>query len=298
MRRINTPFLIVGIVLALVAVAGLFILGSLLNPAPVNIPVAIGDIPAGTVLQQGQFRLEAWNGVRAETLARLHTTGNFPVGQRALTDIPQGSPLYKAYVADPANAAYAVRLTSFVSDTNRVLMALPVSPDLGGNIPVNGDVVDLVFALGSVQARELTNRPEVTPPPPTLGGPVAALEPTPEVTTTLPLPAAVLILEDIPVIHVEREKIVTSNSSILPSGEASSQPTVIEGNALRLYVSVTREQAEVLAFALHSGKTFLAVYPSDGRRPEYPGGITWQDFEDLFFERRPTPTPVATPARQ
>ena len=294
MRRINTPFLIVGLVLALVAVLGLFVLGSLLNPAPVSIPVAIQNIPAGTVLQQQHFRLEQWNGVRPETLARLHTANNFPVGRRALTDIPQGSPLYKAHVADPANAGYAVRLSSYVSDTNRVLMALPVTPDLGGNIPVNGDVVDLVFALGAVQARELENRPAATPPPPVMGQPLAG--PTPEVTTTLPLPAAVLILEDIPVIHVEREKIVASSGSVLPTGEQAA-PTVIEGNAQRLYVAVTREQAEVLAFSLHSGKTFLAVYPADGRRPEYPGGVTWQDFEDLFFERRPTPTPPpAAPA--
>lgn len=293
MRRINKPFLIAGIVLALVAVVGLFILGSLLNPAPVGVPVAKSNIPAGTVLQQQQFRLEQWHGVRPETLARLYTSSNFPVGQRALTDIPQGSPLYKAHVADVQNASYAVRLSSYVSDTNRVLMALPVTPDLGGNIPVNGDVVDLVFALGTVQARELQSHPEATPGLPTVGQPLTEI-PTAEITQTLPLPVSVLLLENIPVINVEREQIVTTSGSALPGSEYSG-PTIVEGDALRLYVAVTRAQAEVLAFVLHSGKTFLAVYPADGRRPEYPGGITWQDFEVQFFERRPTPTPAPTP---
>ena len=43
--KINTPFLIVGIVLALIAIAGIFLVGSLLNPEPVPVPVALTDIP-------------------------------------------------------------------------------------------------------------------------------------------------------------------------------------------------------------------------------------------------------------
>ena len=293
--KVNTPFLIVGIVLAIIAIVGIFFVGSLLNPEPVPVPVAITDIPAGTTLQQNQFRLEEWNGVQPQTLVSLFTSSDFPVGFQTLVDVPAGSPLYKAYVSSEATVNYAVRMSQYVSGTQKVVMAIPVKPDTGGNIPVNGDQVDLVFSLGAVQAREMQSHPQATPTASPYGRPATTgtlrLQETEETTQTLPLPFSVLVLENVPVLQVDCEKITQPGGGSGLPGDADNAPVVVDGDAQRLYVTVNREQAETLAFLLHNGDVLLAVHPADGRATDYPGGITWEDFEIQFFARRPTPTP-------
>ncbi len=287
MKRINTPLLLIGIGLAVVAVVAIFLIGTLINPAPIQVPVAVSNLPAGTVMEPAQFRLEAWQGVRPETLAALYTAQTFPVGAQTLVDVPAGSPLYRAHVAAPENADYAVRLSEYVSGTHKVIVTLPVKPHLGGNVIVNGDQVDLIFSLGTVQARQLESTPEPTPALAPFGQPAPrATPPVEELTQTLDLPVSVFVLQNIPVLRVEREQIVTSGGG-LPGQDV--QPTVIEGDALRLYLVVTRPQAEALAFLQAHGEVLLGLHPADGRPETYPGGLTWTDFEEWFFERRPTP---------
>ncbi len=292
--KVNVPVLIVGVVLAIIAVVGIFFVGAVLNPAPVPVPVAGADIPAGTMLQQGQFRLEEWNGVQPQTLATLFMASEFPTGQRTLVDVPAGSPLYKAYVSSEETVGYAVRLSEYVTGTQKVIVTIPVKPDTGGNIPVNGDQVDLIFSLGAVQAREVQSHPQATPTAAPFSRPTTGtltLQETEETTQTLPLPLSVLVLENIPVLQVDCEKITQPGGGSGLPGDANNAPMVVDGDARRLYVTVSREQAEVLAFLLHNGDVLLAVHPADGRKTDYPGGITWEDFEIQFFDRRPTPTP-------
>ncbi len=279
--KINRPLLFVGIALSLGAVALLLFAGQLLNPPPMRIPVAAADIPAGTALDRTQFRLEEWSGLEVQTQNALYGTADFPLGAITLVDVPAGSPLYKAYVDTEQSADFVVRLTNLVKDQGLVVMAIPVKPDTGGNIPVNGDQVDLVFSIGAIQAEFVQSHPTPTPSAPSLI-PAESLN-AEAVTQTLPLPLSALILENIPVLRVEREKFTTQGG-----GYDSSAPTVIEGDAQRLYVAVTREQAEALAFLLHNGDILLAVHAA-GLQPQYPGGVTWQDFESRFFDRRPTP---------
>ena len=292
--KVNMPVLIIGVVLAIIAVIGIFFVGSVLNPAPVPVPVAIADIPAGTVLQQNQFRLEEWNGVQPQTLAALFAVAEFPVGHQTLVDVPAGSPLYKADVSSEATVGYAVRMSQYVTGTQKVIVTIPVKPDTGGNIPVNGDQVDLIFSLGAVQAREVQSHPQPTPTAAPYGRPTTGtltLQEAGEMTQTLPLPLSVLVLENIPVLQVDCEKITRPGGGSGLPGDADNAPVVVDGDARRLYVTVSREQAEVLAFLLHNGNVLLAVHPADGRKTDYPGGITWEDFEIQFFARRPTPTP-------
>ncbi|MCP4518609.1 MAG: hypothetical protein GY824_25725, partial [Delftia sp.] len=67
------------------------------------------------------------------------------------------------------------------------------------------------------------------------------------------------------------------------------------GDIERLYVALSREQVEVLSFLLHNGDVRIAAHASV--YPEKPTeGITWDDFEDWFFQQRgllATPTPQA-----
>jgi hypothetical protein len=53
----------------------------------------------------------------------------------------------------------------------------------------------------------------------------------------------------------------------------------------RLYLEVSREQAEVLSFALHNGALNLpARAVTAGGASD---GFTWDDFVERFFEDRP-----------
>jgi hypothetical protein len=62
-------------------------------------------------------------------------------------------------------------------------------------------------------------------------------------------------------------------------------------------VSVSRKQAEVLGFLLHNGELVLAVH-QPGLGEEYPGGITWEDFEREFFRHRPETQVTPTAAEE
>jgi Flp pilus assembly protein CpaB len=290
----NKTLLIIGIVLAVVAVGGLLFAGRLLNPPPTQVPVAVEDLPAGVALRQEMFRLEAWQGLEPQTQQRIYLPDTFPLGRTLLVDVPAGSPLYKAYVDTEQAGDYVTRLTHLITGTDKVLMAIPVSPDAGGNIPVAGDEVDLVVSIGTLRAEFVQSHPTPTPQVNWAGRPMtetwAATQPA---TVTLPLPLSALVLENVPVEKVEREEVTTTASGYTAGAEGEPESETVYGDTERLYVAVSREQAEVLAFLLHNGEVVLAVH-QPGLDEAYLGGITWEDFETRFFEHRPetqvTPT--------
>lgn len=284
--RINKPLLIVGIVLASIAVGALLFAGRLLNPPPVQVPVAVEDLPGGIAIQQEMFRLEEWNGISPQIQQRIHLPNDFPIGAKLLTDVPAGSPLYKAYVDTEQAGEYVTRLTHLITGTDKVLMAIPVEPDTGGNIPVAGDEVDLVVSIGTVRAEFIQSHPTPTPQVDWMGTPLTdTIDARDTATVTLPLPLSALVLQNIPVKRVEREEISTSASGYSMNDD-DTEPQVVYGDTERLYVAVSREQAEVLGFLLHNGDVILAVH-QPGLHEDYPGGITWQDFEKRFFQYRP-----------
>ena len=292
--QINKQLLIIGIVLAIVAVGGLLFLGRLMNPPPTQVPVAVEDLPAGIAIRQEMFRLEAWHGLEPQTQQRLYLPANFPVGSKLLADVPAGSPLYKAYVDTEQAGDYVTRLTHLITGTDKVLMAIPVSPEAGGNIPVAGDEVDLVVSIGAVRAEFVQSHPTPTPQVDWLGQPLSGtLGAERPATVTLPLPLSALVLQNLPVEKIEQEELTTTASGYGATGE-ETEPEIVYGDTERLYVAVTREQAEVLAFLLHNGDVVLAVH-QPGLDAAYPGGITWEDFEPDFFRHRPETQVPPTP---
>jgi len=287
----NRMLLFIGLGLTLLAVLGVFFLGRLLNPAPLSVPVAVSAIHAGTPLEQSQFRLEAWVGVRPQTARAFYAVADFPLGATPVVDIPAGSPLYRAYVADPENVNFLTRLTHLLpAGSDLTLMAIPVSPELGGNIPRPGDEVDLLIGLGALAARELQSHPAPLPADaPPIGVPTRPQEPTRAPTQTESLPAAVLVMQNVPVVQLQQQFLTTGYG-----GEGGNQPQTVAGNTELLYVTVTRPQAEVLSWLLHTGRVRVAVHPP-GLTTAYPGGVTWRDFEVWFFENRDAPSYNAEP---
>jgi hypothetical protein len=104
------------------------------------------------------------------------------------------------------------------------------------------------------------------------------------VTTTLQLPAAKAILTDVLVLRVEREQVRSVSSTYGMAGSEEQSPAPMDGDVVRLYLEVDRDQAELLSFALHSGALNLPAraQPAGGTSE----GVVWEDFVDLFFAGR------------
>ena len=298
MNRLRMPLLILGLVGALLVAVAVFLVVRLGRGVPVQLPVAVADIPPGTPLDPTQFRLQEVRGLDARTLEAYVTAEEFVqvVGYPTLELIHAGFPLGRAQVSPE----YQSRLTLLLSDETHLVYPLPVTADQVGNYLLAGDRVDVIFTLGRVAAQEMSHAQPVEEPrvpdlvegevltattTVTSGLPAAAdLRPGEVVTTTLLLPVSKVILPDLLVLRVEREQIQTVAAGY-GLGAEETQPTVVEGEIIRLYLELDREQAEVLSFALHNGALNLpARAVVAGGASE---GFAWDDFVELFFADRP-----------
>jgi Flp pilus assembly protein CpaB len=291
--KTRLPLLILGLVGALVVAVLVFVVIRVGWGTPVQLPVAIDDIPPGTGLDPARFRLQEVRGLDAQTLDAYITAEEFGayVGLPTMEMIHAGSPALKAAV----DTEYQDRLTLTLSDPSHLIYPLPVSADQVGNYIVAGDHVDIIFSLGRVAMQQLTHVETwayAGPAPPTLHCGETVTETQPLIcpgesishTTRLNLPVSKVILPDAPVLRVEREQI-RSASATYGLGQEETQTTVQEGEVVRLYLELDREQAEVLSFALHNGALNLPARaePAGGESE----GFTWEDFEGLFYQGRP-----------
>jgi len=288
-NRFRLPLLIVGLVGAVIVALGVVFVLRSKETDVVQIPVAVQDIPAGTALDPSLFRREFVAGLEPQTLAAYVTVAEFPAyeGFPLLETVPANAPLLKSQVrTDDANLRQN-RLTLLLSDPANLVYPIPANADLVGNYVVAGDRVDVIFSLSRMAASELVHTETITATG-DLSGTARAATPTPTpipgsvVTTTLQLPVAKVILPDVLVLRVEREQIRSSSTSFGMGTEEEARP--VEGDVLRLYLEVTREQAEILSFAVNNGTLNLPARaePAGG----HSDGFTWDDFVDGFFEER------------
>jgi Flp pilus assembly protein CpaB len=293
MSRIRLPLLIAGIVGALVVAVLIFVVIRAGRGTPIDLPIAITDIPPGTLLDPSMFRLQQVRGLEASTLDSTVEAGEFGavVGHETLEMIHAGSPVLWAQI-DPEQQT---RLTLTLSDPTHLIYPLPVTADQVGDFLVAGDVVDVVFTLGRAGQQELIHSErwgeEGVPGSSVITSTLRPLYPrygeSQVHTTTLHLPVSKMILPDVPVLRVEREVVRTASASygMGAGADESIAPATVEGDIIRLYLELEREQAEVLSFALHNGALDLPAraQPSGGES----AGFTWDDFQDLFFGDRP-----------
>jgi Flp pilus assembly protein CpaB len=299
MSRFRLPLLILGLVGAVVVMIAVVVVVRLGRGTPVELPVAVADITPGTPLEPAMFRLQEVRGMDAGTLAAYVTAAEFApyVGLPSYEMIHAGAPVLKAQLPDPNDPETAnwrqSHLTLLLSDESHLVYPLPVTAEQVGDHIVAGDRVDVIFTLGRVAAQDIAHVEELDEPP--IPRSTGAISPTGRtlpparragavITTTFHLPVAKVILADVPVLRVERERVRTAAASYGLSGE-DPQPVVVEGEIVRLYLEVDREQAEILSFALHNGALNLPAraVPAEGTSE----GFTWDDFEQLFFEGRP-----------
>jgi len=300
MSRLRTPLIILGLVGAVVVAVAVVLVVRLSRGTPVEILVAKQDVEPGMEVEPGMFQLEEIRGMSRGPLSTYVLKDEFLAkynGLPALVMINKGSPLMKAHLPDPDSPdglqARQGRLTLLLDDPENVVYPLPVSVDQVGNYIVAGDYVDVTFTLGRMAASEVQHVEEI--PAPTLQAPAVGRVTTPtvpttrrseateHVTTTLSLPVAKVILPNVHVLRVERERIRSASATYGTSGETTTRTE--EGDIVRLYVELSREDVEVLSFALHNGALNLPARaePADGSTE----GYFWDDFVDSLFVDRP-----------
>jgi len=297
MRKIQ---LILGIVLAAGAVIAVLFVGQLTQPTVYDVVIAIQEIPAYTRITPDMVGLDSQSvspAVAQKYVLAAEWEALQAEGVVAADHLRPGQPIMRELVASGAEAEGLSRLAVALDDPDLVILSVPVDQD---EIPatVPGDVVGLFFSAGQIRANSLvtyTTRTVGSGRPGATGGYTrtfyASQDDEARVvtdTTELELPLAKWIANGV-VYRINRERRENPNYGA-PGMDA--EPRYIEGQIKGLDVVVHRDLAELVAFSLAHGKVRVAVLPvvargyvEAGAFPPAPG-LTWTDFEALFFQER------------
>lgn len=292
MSRFRTPLLIIGILgSVIVGVIVVIVLLTSTGGPTTSILVACEGILPGTILEKEILCLEEVEGLSQKSVQQYVTPSNYGqfAGYPVREYVPARVPLaISAVMTGSADLRYTPRLTSLLADEDNLVFPLDVTAGQAGNYVVLGDYVDVIFTLGRAAKSELVHAEEIAGSSGAVTSTLRAIDVGPQdghvVTTTLHLPMAKVILPNVRVLWVEREQ-VQSTSYTYSDETSQAQTTKVQGDVERLYLEVNREQAEVLAFALHNGYLNLPARtePLDGATE----GLLWEDFEDVVFADRP-----------
>ncbi len=279
MRKV---FLIVGAVLGVIVAIGLFLFIQFSKPSTVNVPIAIGNIPAGSTLKPSFFRVVKMSNVDQQTLSEWITEGDWGKladGKATNSDIHVGMPVARTQVNTSLTASSEFRLSNILTGTNDYYVVLPVKTDELGLYIQPYDRIDVIISLGTV-GKDLTLPPVVTN---TLGAAVETQNRL-AVTQTIPLPVTKLVMQNMLILRIDRDK---PSGSAAQQNAAQTDPANATGELKRLYLKVDRDQLEVLSFILNTGKRTLVIRAATGSKESVPtDGVTWDDFVKWFYAQR------------
>lgn len=287
--------LLIGIILAAIAVVGVLFVGKMTQPPTFDVMVATKEIPAFSSIEKAAVSVDT-QSVSAAVAKKYVLAGEWekmtskgPVA--AIEPLHPGQPILREQVVSGAEAEGLSRLSAALDDPNQAIVSVPVEPNRLPSL-VPGDVVALYFAAGRIQASELvtevveTKGPTPTPTPTTTLDLKEQKRTTETITVKMPL--AKRVAEGI-VYRLNRERRENPNYG---APGAEDEPRYIEGKVKALDVVVPKKTVEWVTFALSHGKVQVGVLPAL-TRPEVEAGtlpdtdgVTWTDFEDRFFEER------------
>jgi Flp pilus assembly protein CpaB len=290
MRKV---FIVLGAAIAFFVGVGIFLFLQFTRPTVLEVPVAISDISAGTVIKASLFRVARFSNVDAESAAQWVTVNTWVEADGKVTnsDIRAGFPVARSQI-DPAMASQVeTRLSTIVTGTDGYYVVIATKPDEVGNFIQPGDRVDVIVSLGGtdskdtlsiLQEKDLQRRVST-------GGEIA--QPQDEITETTPLPITKLVMQNLSVLRVEREPSrggTTATNQQNQGQNQQQQPAPLTPNDVkRLYVQVDRDQLEVLSFVLNNGRRNFAVRAASGSQERAPtDGVTWSDFVRWFYAQR------------
>ncbi len=283
-------FLILGAFLAFVFGIGIYIFLQFTRPIVVEVPVAVSNIPAGTVLRSNMFRVAQFANADPSTVSQWITvqTWNSADGKVTSSDIRAGFPIAKSQIDTKIASQIETRLSMLLTDTNQYYVVIPIGPDAIGNYIQPGDRVDIILNIGgggqgggdlTIESPKTANANEGT-------GGNAAVGAQSEVTLTTKSPVSKLIMQNLKIIRIDRTAPSQGNANQPEQGSAAPTP-VPQGTVQRMYIEVDKDQLEVLSFVMNNGKNNYAVRAANGNQDNIPtDGVTWNDFVRWFYAQR------------
>ena len=284
-------FLILGAVLALVFGIGIFLFLQVTRPIVVEVPVAVSDIPVGTVLKSSLFRVAQFSNADPNTVSQWVTvnTWNNANGKVTNSDIRAGFPVAKSQIDPNISSQVDTRLSMVLTQTDQYYFVIPAKPDEVGNFIQPGDRVDIILSLGDAGGKDamaVLAQSQQQGNAATSGNTSVGAQN--EVTQTSPMPVSKLVMQNMTVLRIERNTPSSNAASQQQVGEGQPTPVPVTSyDVKRLYVQVDKDQLEVLSFVLNNGKHNYAVRAANGSQESLPtDGVTWADFVRWFYAQR------------
>jgi len=294
----------VGLILFIAAFGVILVAGSIFNPPPYRIVVAVKDIAPYTTLSQDMVVVDeqTMNQTVASRLVHEGEVEHY-LGGMVIETIHAGEPLRRNAVTTAGNPAAAHRLSLALTDPNLVAAVVPVTPKIIPDNVTAGDYINVTMGIaGNVSqlttaAWGLPGGPTPTPPPFTSTLPLTSTSLTGLVQAGLLLgeevpevapPLDKLVLPQVEVIHVARERMPNPNYGMGFGEEGSQEPAFLEGDIESITLLVPKAAEELLYFAVDNGTLHLSIVPHiavlEGTSPST--GILWEDIVRFFQEER------------
>jgi Flp pilus assembly protein CpaB len=280
MRRL---FLILGAVLGVIVAIGIFLFIQSARPTLVDVPVAVSDIPAGTTLNSGLFRVTSLANIDRATASKWILLSDWKQadGKTTTSEIRAGFPIARSQIDPNSSVAYETRLSLILTGTNDYYFVLPTGVNEVGNFLQPGDRIDLILNVTNALMRPISQ---------TAGASTdSAITPSIPLLSTVMPPISKLVMQNMSIMRIDRDK---------GSGGGQADPNAPPplGNIQRLYIKVDRDQLEVLSFVLNNGKHNIAVRAANGSQDTLPtSGVTWDDFARWFYAQRGDPIDAVQP---
>jgi hypothetical protein len=299
----------IGLILFIAAFGVILVAGSIFNPPPYRIVIALESIPPYTTLTGDMLAVDEQT-MHQRVASRLVHEAEIEVylGGMVIETIHAGEPLRRNAVVTADNPAAVRRLSLALTDPDMIAAVIPVSSKI---IPDNvsvGDYVNVTMGLagnvGSMASSSSSASPWGAPPSLTTPTPTPALTSTLPPTSTLRVPPGSLPLdEEVPevappldkivlphvqVIDVARERVPNPNYGMTFGQEGSQEPPFLEGNLESITLLVPKAAEELLYFAVDNGTLHISVVPHaavlEGTSPST--GVLWEDVVRFFQEER------------
>jgi hypothetical protein len=301
----------IGLILFIAAFGVILLAGSIFNPPPYRIVVALEDIPPYTTLTRSMFAVDEQT-MHARIASRLVHEAEIDqyLGGMAIETIHAGEPLRRNAVVAAGNPAAVHRLSLALTDPSLVAAVIPVDAKIVPDNVTAGDYVNITMGIaGNVsQMASATGGAAGWGAPPSLltPTPTPVLTPALSLTTTSPIapgydllppteevpdvspPLDKIVLPQVEVIDVSREKVPNPNYGMSFGEEGEQEPPFLEGDVESITVLVPQAAEELLYFAVDNGTLHISVVPHaavlEGASPST--GVLWEDIVRFFQEER------------
>jgi hypothetical protein len=299
----------IGLILFIAAFGVILVAGSIFNPPPYRIVIALESIPPYTTLTGDMLAVDEQT-MHQRVASRLVHEAEIEVylGGMVIETVHAGEPLRRNAVVTADNPAAVRRLSLALTDPDMIAAVIPVSAKIIPDNVSTGDYVNITMGLaGSVSsmasssgsASQWDAPPNLTTPTPT-----PALNSTLPPTSTLRVPPGPLPLEEevpevappldkivlphVQVIDVARERVPNPNYGMTFGQEGAQEPPFLEGNLESITLLVPKAAEELLYFAVDNGTLHISVVPHaavlEGASPST--GVLWEDVVRFFQEER------------